>query len=96
MDDLELTLRGRELIGLYLLLTADDHAVEQSRSDPVLRLLRERLEDSLYASLSIEEMERIETIYHQSTTPEDAYFQNSDRDGTNRTSREHPKPPDGE
>lgn len=65
MDDLELNLRGRELIGLYLLLTEDKHGQGRTRADPVLMRLRERLEDHLYASLSIDEMERIESLYQE-------------------------------
>ncbi len=57
-DDLEFKLHGRELIGLYLLLSAQEDSL-----DPPLRRLRERLEDHLYAALSIDEMERIEALY---------------------------------
>lgn len=57
-DDLEFKLHGREIIGLYLLLTAQERSL-----DAPLRRLRERLEDNLYAALSIEEMERIEALY---------------------------------
>ncbi|MFP4483538.1 MAG: hypothetical protein ACOCYG_09245 [Spirochaetota bacterium] len=57
-DDLEFKLHGREIIGLYLLLTEHEGSL-----DAVLRRARERLEDELYSALSIEEMERIEALY---------------------------------
>jgi hypothetical protein len=57
-DGLQFNLRGKELIGLYLLLSEQEESL-----DPLLQRLRERLEDRLYEGLSIEEMERIETMY---------------------------------
>jgi hypothetical protein len=61
-DDLEFNLRGKELIGLYLLLSEYEDSL-----DPLLQRLRERLEDRLYQALSIEEMERIDTLYTDQT-----------------------------
>lgn len=61
-DDLEFNLRGKELIGLYLLLSEYEDSL-----DPLLQRLRERLEDRLYQGLSIEEMERIDTLYTEHT-----------------------------
>lgn len=62
-EDLEFNLRGKELIGLYLLLSEREESL-----DPLLQRLRERLEDRLYQGLSIEEMERIESIYTDQTS----------------------------
>jgi hypothetical protein len=53
-------IRGRELVGLYLMLKRED-----SYLDETLSSLLDRIEAYLYQNLSIDQMEELEDLYEK-------------------------------